>query len=200
MKRIAPRAESKTTPVGHSKRPQPTKARSFGFVLRGQGHAEALTDRPLVGKPLVGKPQASASPPSRERRLDRDEAPAADILRREDPRHELLRGDEFLYNPVLLPAATNLTPTQAAPQSSALERAQAAALAERVLHSVQVGRIQGGHLVRLRLSSDVEVQLRHCDGVLQATVVGEGDQGALARRLDTELRARGLRFDRVELG
>lgn len=109
--------------------------------------------------------------------------------------------DEFLYNPVLLPTnAAVVTPAASMPRASALERAQAAALAERVLHSVQVGRIQGGHLVRLRLSSDVEIQLRHCDGVLQATVVGEGDQGALARRLDTELRGRGLRFDRVELG
>lgn len=109
--------------------------------------------------------------------------------------------DEFLYNPVLHPRnVASPTPVSGAPQASALERAQAAALAERVLHSVQVGRVQGGHLVRLRLSSEVEVQLRHCDGVLQATVVGEGDQGALARRLDGELRARGLRFDRVELG
>jgi hypothetical protein len=185
MKRIVPRSAPKAV------RPSPSKPRA-----KNRSFVSVLTRGEI--EPQV--PGGKEKPSSLERRREREASPAVEVLSRDEPR-DTIRMDEFLYNPVLLPGLT--APVSSAPmvpQASALERAQAAALAERVLHSVHVGRIQGGHLVRLRLSSDVEVQLRHCDGVLQATVVGEGDQGALARRLDTELRARGLRFDRVELG
>lgn len=170
-------------------RPTRSKSRSFVSVLT---RGESTPSPTSIG---------ARKKPSRSPEVASIDEPQADPLAREEPRRDLVRVDEFLYNPVLLPrAAMSTATTPTAAQASALERAQAVALAERVLHSVQVGRIQGGHLVRLRLSSEVEVELRHCDGVLQATVVGDGDQGPLARRLDAELRARGLRFDRVELG
>ena len=197
MKRIVPSALHKPGPPSRAKQPA-TRPKNGGF-------RSALGRS--AGDPRVALGEKGLTSRAAERRVDgredRDfDAPRRDRLDRRDVlRGDPIRVDEFLYNPVLLPAAAaSVTPAPSVPQTSALERAQAAALAERVLHSVQVGRIQGGHLVRLRLSSEVEVQLRHCDGVLQATVVGDGDQGGLARRLDSELRARGLRFDRVELG
>lgn len=193
MKRIAPRQPPKTRSARVPKRETRVPTHSFRSLLavaeskapataalhmrhpRRETQRETLEMRERSRDALLAEPQAEAPAP--------------------------LAADEFIYNSVLIPPTTTPSPPAApVPQTSALERAQAAALAERVLHSVQVGRVQGGHLVRLRLSSEVEVELRHVDGVLQATVVGEGDQGPLARRLDGELRARGLRFDRVELG
>lgn len=194
MKRIVPSSVRKAGRASLSKERGRPQSRSFVSILTGE---------PAPSVPMKG---GKAHPRLSGRRRDHGDDRRTGDLPADEPGREALRGeaprmDDFLYNPVLLPTnAVVVTSAASVPQASALERAQAAALAERVLHSVQVGRIQGGHLVRLRLSSDVEIQLRHCDGVLQATVVGEGDQGSLARRLDAELRGRGLRFDRVELG
>lgn len=194
MKRITPSSARKVARGGLSKGRGRAQSTSFVSVLaRGERSPRA------PAKASGGQPRLLAR--REDRRETREESdPVRGEAEKSSSEPARIGLDEFLYNPVLHPANVASPTPASAPQASALERAQAVALAERVLHSVQVGRIQGGHLVRLRLSSDVEIQLRHCDGVLQATVVGEGDQGALARRLDTELRARGLRFDRVELG
>ena len=102
------------------------------------------------------------------------------------------------FSPALLPPVGEVAAP--APRSTALEQAQAAALAERMLSSVRVGRTRAGHEVRLTLrDGDLEVRLEHVDGVLRPTLVGDGDLSPLARRLESELHARGLRFDRIEL-
>ena len=81
-------------------------------------------------------------------------------------------------------------------------------MAERLLHSVRVGKVAGGHEVRLTLAgSRVEVRLREVDGQLVPELhLPEGATGAdaaaadsLAVRLDAELRTRGVDFDVIAI-
>ena len=113
--------------------------------------------------------------------------------------------EPFRATPVLQPS---MEFTTAATPGSGLERAQAAAMAERLLHSVRVGRVAGGHEVRLTLAGgNVEVRLRQQgDDLIPELHLGEGATGAdwaeaerLAARLDTELRGAGLDFDEVAI-
>ena len=108
-----------------------------------------------------------------------------------------------------LPVLQAMAPApQVAVAGSGLERAQAAAMAERLLASVRVGKVAGGHEVRLRLAGTrVEVRLREVDGRLSpelhlgpdATGYDAAAAEALAARLDTELRAAGVEFDGIDV-
>ncbi|HJL48654.1 MAG TPA: hypothetical protein RMG45_22520, partial [Polyangiaceae bacterium LLY-WYZ-15_(1-7)] len=77
-------------------------------------------------------------------------------------------------------------------------RAEAAALAERVLTSLRVGTVRGQREVRLRLGrgwEGVEVRLRLEGGEVVPELHGEdrARAAALAARLDAALAARGVR-------
>src|SRR5262249_17960244 len=83
----------------------------------------------------------------------------------------------------------------------AADRAQTAALVDRLVRSMHVGRVGRGHELRLRLDAraglgDLEVRLRHEDGALRASIVAhDGSSGAADRlraRLADELAARGV--------
>lgn len=81
-------------------------------------------------------------------------------------------------------------------------------MAERLLHSVRVGKVDGAHEVRLGIAgSRVEVRLRQ-DGerLLPELHLAEGASAAdarvaerLAARLDAELRSAGLDFDPIAI-
>jgi len=109
-----------------------------------------------------------------------------------------------LPSPILPPAATIAGERNV---GSGLERAALAALAERLVIAMRVGRVgRDGHLVQLRLRAasgqDVEVRIRHEDGRI-AIVLG-ADAGALPtvarleRALRGELTRRGLAVDTIE--
>jgi hypothetical protein len=94
---------------------------------------------------------------------------------------------------------------------SALAHAEAAALADRLVTSLRVGKVgRDGHEVRMRLAiserAEVDVRLRLVGGELTAHLVaarGAADEAeGIARALRTELSARGFSVDdvRVELG
>jgi hypothetical protein len=85
---------------------------------------------------------------------------------------------------------------------SGAERAQAAAMADRLLSQVRFGRVgEHGHVVHMQLGEasifgGLRVQLTHEDGGLSACIVAPAGHGPLAdelqRALDRELRRRGL--------
>ena len=132
-------------------------------------------------------------------RLGREEKRAR--LEWKDP--EPLTLDSFRALPVLQPP----TASDATAAGSGLERAQAAAMAERVLHSVRVGKVSGRHEVRLRLSSRVEVRLHEVDGLLRPELhLPEGaghaaihEAEALAERLGAELTGAGIQFQDIDI-
>jgi len=81
-------------------------------------------------------------------------------------------------------------------------------MAERLLHSVRVGKVAGGHEVRLGIAgSRVEVRLRQeGDRLVPELHLADDASGAdaataerLAARLDTELRDAGLDFDPIAI-
>lgn len=106
--------------------------------------------------------------------------------------------------PVLQPLPESAAPAP----GSGLERAQAAAMAERLLHSVRVGQVDGGHEVRLTLAgAALEVRLRQQgDSLVPELHLREGATSAdlveaerLASRLDAELSRAGLDFDPIAI-
>jgi hypothetical protein len=159
----------------------------------------------------VSPTEGEAGLRKREGRARRDELPAPSDGRRRERGHAtgvsdrseaaLLAG--FRALPILQPP-----PEASAPPGSGLERAQAAAMAERLLHSVRVGKVDGAHEVRLGIAgSRVEVRLRQ-DGerLLPELHLADGASAAdarvaerLATRLDTELRSAGLDFDPIAI-
>ncbi len=112
--------------------------------------------------------------------------------------------EPFRAMPVLQPLPESSAPVA----GSGLERAQAAAMAERLLHSVHVGKVAGGHEVRLTLAgAGLEVRLRQQgDSLVPELHLRDGATGAdvdeaerLAARLDAELSRAGLDFDPITI-
>ena len=109
--------------------------------------------------------------------------------------------------PILSPVATPMGSLPVA--GGGTERAQAAALAEKLLASMRVGRVgAAGHEVRLRLTArrgreGIEVRLREEDGMLRAQLLaGPGERASaerLAEAVEAELHARGLHLDSLEV-
>jgi hypothetical protein len=94
----------------------------------------------------------------------------------------------------------------AAPTSPATAHAETAALAERMLTSLRVGRVDRDAVeVHMRLrheDGEVEVRLRERAGRLEAELIGEGapsDLSALAGRVEAELRSRGYELDALDV-
>ncbi len=143
-------------------------------------------------------------------RRSKSERPA----RREKTLADLAEGRESPAPDAARPSLESFTPAPvlAVPAASALavagsgwERAQAAALAERVLTSVRVGGLGGEREVRLGLGRSlegVEVRLRLEEGRLVASLHTDGPDDrvqAFAARLERELRARGIEADSVAI-
>ena len=141
----------------------------------------------------------------RDRDLERD-------TRRDDDREEMqLSALEPFSPPPPVLAPPVLSPAAAPQSGSALAHAEAAALAERLVTSMRVGKVgRDGHEVRMHLAvssrADVEVRLRLVDGALSAHLVASpgalSEAESIADALRSELDARGLSLDdvRVELG
>ncbi len=112
----------------------------------------------------------------------------------------LLQGGAPLAPPMSAPQPV----AQAAQSGSALAHAQAAALAERLVSSIRLGRVgRDGHAAELRLASGVAVRIRHEGGRLAIEVDPDphayDEALTLVRRLREELRQRGVEPDSLEL-
>ncbi len=132
-----------------------------------------------------------------------------EATRREEP--TLLIGDggaapTLVMTPQQLQAILPQPPeaSQAAQAGSAIAHAQAAALAERLVTSIRLGRVgRDGHAAELRLDSGVAVRLRHEGGRLAIEL--DPDPQAydealeLMERLRAELSRRGVEPDSLEL-
>lgn len=104
-----------------------------------------------------------------------------------------------LPSPALLPPIVSSTPV-APPVGSALASAEAAALAERVLTSLRVGRVAGMPEVRMRLGGrGIEVRLRLDEGRVVPVLVSDRPEEAraMAERLDELFAERGIDADPV---
>lgn len=110
--------------------------------------------------------------------------------------------------PALAVPPGHVAATAPATGGSAQAHAEAAALADRLVTSMRVGRVgKDGHEVRMKLAlrrdAGLEVRLRLDGGRLTATLVGEPGHRAeatrLAEALEQELAARGLDLDSVEV-
>lgn len=116
-----------------------------------------------------------------------------------------------VLEPFRPPSSILVPPPAAASRASIgspLDRAEAAALAERMVTALRVGRVgRDGHLVQLRLrgpGADLEVRLRHEDGRLAIVLAASDTSGLeaasrLSRALAGELQARGLAADAIEV-
>ncbi len=179
------------------------RARPFARVLK------------RVPSPHGDAPSPEHAPGRREGRAGPGEAEPVPVS--EGERRERWHGREGAEGPEsmepfaafrALPVLQPPLEASAAAPGSGLERAQAAAMAERLLHSVRVGKVAGGHEVRLGLAgSRVEVRLRQEGQRLVPELhLGEGATGhdvataeRLAARLDTQLRGAGLDFDPIAI-
>jgi hypothetical protein len=108
------------------------------------------------------------------------------------------------------PPSPILSPPMAAPvrdASSGAARAEAAALAERMVVAMRVGRVgTDGHVVQLRLragSGELDVRLRHEGGRLSIVLAADAAAIPAASRLEgalrSELASRGLEVDEVRI-
>lgn len=167
----------------------------------------------LLGR---GQPSWAGGPPPAEnatRRLPPPvDVPPGDRAREDDGRHPRVDREGDGASPFqLLPPALQPPPgPQAAPPAAGTAGAQAevAALAERLLTSLRIGRVgHRGHEVRMRLGGaldGVEVRLRHDDAgrvtaELHAEPSARGRAERMARLLSAELRHRGAELDSIEL-
>jgi hypothetical protein len=109
---------------------------------------------------------------------------------------------------VLTPLVGSGAPPPAPAAGSGAAHAEAAALAERLVTSLRVGRSQDGrHEVRMRLATSsrggIEVQLRHdrdrLEAVLHADAGSRPDADRLAELVQTELAGRGVELDTLEV-
>lgn len=181
----APEADAKRAHYGASTAgPRGSLSCAEHTVPTGQGH---------VALPRTRDDAPGSKPPgSRARQDDGDGATLA----------------AFLPPPSVLTAPLSTLPSAAPHASSAPARAEAAALAERLVRSMRVGKVgRDGHEVRLRLEvgahGEVEVRLRHSEGALTATLVAErgarGDAERLAGAVRRELAERGIECEDVEV-
>lgn len=160
--------------------------------LWGAEHAAATSQRHGAQPRTSDDVPGSKPPGARASQDDGDRAPFA----------------AFLPPPSVLAAPVSTQQSAAPHSSSAPARAEAAALAERLVRSMRVGKVgRDGHEVRLRLEvgahGEVEVRLRHSDGALTATLVAEPGSRADAERLAgavrRELAERGIECEDVEV-
>lgn len=218
----APAVRQVAPPVAKSDRTRSPRgaaltAGSFAECLRPKGlattrkHAENAHSAALpLGPRSSHPPQTQAAPVARQPLASRSDdvttPKAAGPGARPDD------GDRSLLTPFVPPPSVLAVPLAAtpvsAPPGSSLARAEAAALAERLVRSMRVGKVgRDGHEVRLRLDvgarADVEVRLRHVDGALTATLVTDGashaDAERLAATLRQELADRGIDCDDVDV-
>ena len=138
---------------------------------------------------------------------DDREGPA--VTRRAETRDRSRESDALAPFQLLPPALLPPPGASSAPLvvGSAAARAEAAALAERLVTSLRVGRVgRDGHELRMKLAlahgSGVEVRLRSEHGTLSATLVAEPGARAAADRiaegLAAELGARGVTCESIE--
>lgn len=206
MKPAAP-APARTAPTPGGRRALPAGARPRLPGAVGRSFAALLRGPPS----MKSAPVERASKPS----------PAVDADRRDDapipPRRAPSLRSSRLTGPreppdlaPFAPPASVLSPpprcgsAEARAAGSAAAHAEAAALAERVLTSMRVGRVgPSGHEVHMRVLAgagvEVEVRLRHDRGRLSARVLtdatGLRDARCLADGLAAELTSRGVVLD-----
>ncbi|MCA9614358.1 MAG: flagellar hook-length control protein FliK [Myxococcales bacterium] len=144
--------------------------------------------------PKASSPEASLAharlAPEPER-IPKERAP------RLEPREE--DGKWMAPPPALLPPIERSAPVAPA-VGTAMASAEAAALAERVLTSLRVGRVSGMPEVRMRLGNrGVEVRLRLDEGRVVPVLVAErpGEAAALAERLDRLFAEQGIEAEPV---
>ena len=116
---------------------------------------------------------------------------ASEASRERKPREpELL--EPFSPLPSVLSGPSSVPTASEAAVGTSWDRAQVAAMAERMLTSFRSGRVDGRDEVRMQLRMiDAEVRVQIEGGRVKATLVGHGLEG-LATTLERELRARGL--------
>ena len=175
---------------------KPARPKHRGLFADLLGSKKPLPHAPeRLGSMAPAKPKGAAAP-AREPDEPRE---GARRLRPERSEREPEPLQAFQLPPPVLGSPLQ-SQGSAQPAGSGLERAQAAALAERLITSMRVGEVSGGHEVRLSFRG-VEVRLREVGGVLTPTLRSEdgADLRSLAARVERELEAAGLRFDSVEV-
>jgi hypothetical protein len=200
--KTSPRPATRAQATRAAKRPEaPHPFKSFlPAALRSNGDASQSLPRNVPGAPRTrSAPDRAplAPPPPREhapRRLDK--ALDAEVLAPFSPPPSVLAA----------PAGPRHEPPAV---GDAADRAATAALVDRLVRSMHVGRVgRDGHELRLRLDAsaglgDVEVRLRHESGALHAVVVSHGASGSgaerLRARLGEELAARGVAIESLDL-
>ena len=153
-------------------------------VLHGR-HPEPRPPIPKTKRPPERDPEVRAG----------DEQPFDGERRRESEPLE-----PFTPLPTVLAQNAPATSSEPISVGTSWDRAQVAAMAERMLTSFRRGRVDGREEVRMQLRGlDAEVRVRLDEGRVVATLVGEGLEG-LAKTLERELSARGLEGEiRLEL-
>lgn len=106
--------------------------------------------------------------------------------------------------PALVAPPSSGAPVAPPVAGSAAERAEVAALVDRLVTSMRVGRVgRDGHEVHLRLGSGIDVRLRHEHGELRAELRTEGTRREEAERiaetLEREMSARGVFLAALEV-
>lgn len=203
---VAPEERRRTPP-----RPERPTTLGFRAFLEAQsdktlklrdGGAGERTGKAHVGPASAGDPEKPSKLAGREAREPRD---AGEPRERRELRESRLRDDEPRWSPpppALLPPIERSAPT-APIVGTAHAAAEAAALAERVLSSLKVGRVAGMPEVRMRLGvgtrEGVEVRLRLDEGRVIPIVVTDrpAEVAELAERLDALFAERGIDAERV---
>lgn len=168
------------------------QTKAFARLLRGATKRASSEKRPMqterreAGEREIPaeRRRASIRPEPRD---DREEREVRHDARREDPL------EPFSPLPAVIASSS---PTVHAHEPAATgtnwDRAQVAAMAERMLSSFRTGHVDGREEARMHLRAlDAEVRVRVEDGRVLATLVGDGLDG-LASTLQRELRERGL--------
>lgn len=176
-------------------------SRGCGAALTADSRTAAAAHCIETARTNASNAQPSASPFPNDDRPVRSATTAADLG---DDDRSLLAA--FTPPPSVLAAPICTNPSGPAPAGGGLARAEAAALAERLVRSMRVGKVgRDGHEVRLRLAvgaqGDLEVRLRHQDGALTATFVADAASHADLERLEGavrhELRERGIECENI---
>ena len=173
-------------------RPAPTSrirtprvsAKAFAQLLRTPTarakKRETKPGAPETAQPLRREPIRPRAEPEPERRPRLEPEP------RERAPEPL---EAFSPLPSIVATGPSAEPTAV---GASWDRAQVAAMAERMLSSFRRSDVDGEDEVRMQLRVlDAEVRVRLDEGRVVATLVGEGLEG-LASTLERELRARGL--------
>lgn len=190
--------------------PHPRSGRFAEVLARGEGVGHKHAHASLLPGAAVASTSATTTARDAVQPRAGDDPPDTKLS---VARASLDDGDRSLLAPFMPPPSILAAPLCATPSaplvvSGAPARAEAAALAERLVRSMRIGKVgRDGHEVRLRLDvgarGDVEVRLRHVDGTLSATLVTDAasyvDAERLAVALRRELSERGLVCEDVEV-